>query len=707
MDYTWKRAPLLRLLPPFVAGILLAAYLPVSIPIPFLICLILLGILAGVTFFRNLHDKYALRWVHGGAVYLLLIAFGYLLCIGHVAHYDKGHILHHLDAGMLEAEVVNAPQEKERSVKTIVEVRQLSSKEAAAQVQGKVLLYLEKDERALKLQHGDKFLFQSKLNFIVPPQNPGEFDYRQYLSFHQIYVQSYAKSTQWHFAESLPPTLSIYRWAHQLRSDLLDIFRDAGIEGDEMAVVSALVLGYKNDLDDELRRAYASAGAMHVLAVSGLHVGIIYLVLAQLLSFLDRFRHGPIIRAVLVLLALWLYALITGLSPSVIRAATMFSFVIISKASKRNSNIYNTLAASAILLLLINPFLIMEVGFQLSYLAVLGIVFIQPPLYELIKVDNWLLDKVWGITAVSIAAQIATFPLGLLYFHQFPNYFLISNLVVIPAATVVIYTGILVLISSPFAWLQDLLALGLNYFVKALNAAILFIEKMPYSISEGISFSIAETWFIYFLIGLLLIYLSLRRIRLLKLGLVCCCLFMVWQVISKIERKNQRMLVVYNVKNTSAVDFVNGQNSLFIAESELLNDPQKMLFHIKHNWWDLGLDQAKALDRSLLPKVPQKNSAATIHGTGNFVDFCDKTIAYVDSSFCGMSADSPIQVDFAIITGNNRCPLKDMTQLIAAETWIVDSSTPRWMVKRWEEEAGDLDLSFYSVRERGAFIAKL
>ena len=248
----------------------------------------------------------------------------------------------------------------------------------------------------------------------------------------------------------------------------------------------------KDELDFEVKQAYAAAGAMHVLAVSGLHVGIIFLILNTLLAILDTSKKGRIVKAIILLISLWSYAMITGLSPSVLRAATMFSFVIMGTVLNRSSSIYNTLAASAFFILIINPNLLFEVGFQLSYVAVLGIVYLQPLIYKRIYTRWWLLDKVWAITAVSIAAQIATLPLTLFYFNQFPVYFMLSNLLVIPSAAVILILGILLFIASPIPFISESIGWVLNKFIEGLNFGIKEIEVLPNSLIEGLSINVLE-----------------------------------------------------------------------------------------------------------------------------------------------------------------------------------------------------------------------
>jgi competence protein ComEC len=216
---------------------------------------------------------------------------------------------------------------------------------------------------------------------------------------------------------------------------------------DELAVASAIMLGYRDYMNADIVQAYASSGALHVLSVSGLHVGVLFLALQFLLQWMDKYRQLKWVKVLLVLAVMFFYAVLTGLSPSVLRAVVMFSFFVIAKAINRDNNMYNVLGISCLLLLFWNPYLITEVGFKLSYLAVLGIVVLYPILQPLLTFKNKLLKGAWSITCLSIAAQIATFPISLYYFHQFPNLFLISNLIIIPASDFVLYLGMLICVT--------------------------------------------------------------------------------------------------------------------------------------------------------------------------------------------------------------------------------------------------------------------
>jgi competence protein ComEC len=487
--------PVLRIILPFMVGVIAGAFLlDDSLPgagtlyaFGGIWLLMLLGL--------ALWPKGTGVLLHGITAQLAALLGGVLLVCSVSDQLYPTHLSHRDGAeGTWLFTVDGEPQDKPRSI--AVRGTAISADGGSF---GRVLLYLSKDSAVPGLAHGDRILFSGRLNPVRPSGNPNEFNYARYLRFHHIHHQTFVPSGHWEFVQQGP--WSLRRFFISLRGSMLDVLRRSGLSGDDFAVAAALVLGYKADLEQSLVQAYAGAGATHVLAVSGLHVGIIYVIISGLLGFLTRIRHGERVRAGITVLLLVCYAMLTGLSPSVTRAVTMFSFVAVAKSLNRRGSIYNTLACSAIGLVILDPLIVMQVGFQLSYAAVLGIVLFQPPLTKLLKVENKWGEKVWEITCVSVAAQVSTFPLGLLYFHQFPNLFFVSNLFVIPAATLVLKAGLAAMVAQLWEPLLRFVGLVLHGLIGSMNWFVALFDRIPYAVTGGIDISIAETVLIYVLIG--------------------------------------------------------------------------------------------------------------------------------------------------------------------------------------------------------------
>ncbi|MDF2436390.1 MAG: ComEC/Rec2-related protein [Bacteroidota bacterium] len=696
----WNQAPLVRLLFPFLAGILSAIYSPVQIDNYFLIILPYLAIIVVFVFIPAFRITYKRSWIFGLLANVLLFATAYQLTIYKTEKFNDDHFQKRLDTEyVFHARIIQSPVEKERSYKMTAEILSVRTRNKWQSCSGTLMLYLKKNTNASLLKYGDELVIKETINEISPVKNPGEFDYRRFLAFHNINHQCSADSSGWVSTDQNSGNF-ILQYSFKLRDALLKILSDNGISGDEYAVGAALMLGYSDMLDADIISAYSSTGALHVLSVSGLHVAIVYVVFNMLLFFLAKLKHGNIIKAVILIILLWFYSALTGLSPSVLRASTMFSFIIVGKAFSRYTNIYNTLAASAFLLLAINPFLIMEVGFQLSYIAVIGIVYLQPKIYNWYEPTNWFFDQVWTITAVSIAAQIATFPLGLLYFHQFPNYFLLSNFIVIPVSTIIIYLGIALFVLSKISVIAAYLSLGFKWSVWFLNESVKTIEKWPNALLEGISISVLETWLLYSVILLFLYYFVHRNIRSLYLALGSVILILISQIIEQQQQFRQSKLVVYSVPRTTAIDFISSRSNTLYTDTVFAKNGSSLLFHVKHNWWDLGVKYSTVVTKDLYK--------TNLIIKKNVVLFCNRKIVVLDhSSARHFQTINNLNVDYLIISKNTKSDLKEAIRALKPKQLIFDSSNSRYLIEKWKDLCEDLQQPYYSVPESGAFVADL
>jgi len=357
-------------------------------------------------------------------------------------------------------------------------------------VEGKhIWLYLQKDSSLSLPEPGDTLLVRTRLH---RPDSIGSFDYGTYLRRQHIYATGYVPADQWtvvgHGRASLP-----IRWQHALMQRYMDL----GIQGDELATLSALSLGYRENLDQDLKQSFQRAGAMHVLAVSGLHTGILAGVVLALLTCFGRCKplyHEQTKRRILalsIMLLMWIYAAMTGWSPSVVRSVIMLSVAEIGIMLYRDAIGLNTLAASAVLILLVRPLDLFSVSFQLSYAAVAGLLIIPSWLIQRCPIrryrHRWVskaVEYLRDLILVSLAAQLATLPLTLYYFHQVSNYFLLTNLVAIPLAGLILSVTLAMLtigwipaVGTALAWVVTLLTRGLN-------SAVGWIEHLPGSTSQ-------------------------------------------------------------------------------------------------------------------------------------------------------------------------------------------------------------------------------
>ena len=471
--------------------------------------------------------------------------------------------------------ITSPSSEKQNSVGIEAEVIQVNETQSVGTVQ----LYLEKSEAAINLSPGDIIESKSYFNEIEANSNPNTFDFKNYSRIQGIYHQSYISSNEWELKKESPS--SFYSFSSGIRSYFENKLDRSGISKSELGVIKALILGDKVDLEDSTRNNYAAAGAMHILAVSGLHVGIVLLILTIIFKPLKRLENGKLYFSLLIIFSIWLYAFITGASSSVLRSAFMFSIISIGMNLERDQSTIHAVIVSAFVLILINPFIVFDVGFQLSYAAVLGIIFLQPKIASYWLIKNKFLNYFWQIMAVSMAAQIATAPISLYYFHQFPSYFLLTNLVVIPAAFIILLFGILFLSLSWVPILGDALVYSLRYSTLVLNEFISIIAHIPGAVIDGLYLLKLEVLMLYACICAFLAFWIYRIRYSLISTAVLVTSFLSFNMFAELTIEGSSELVFYKLKEGNAIS-LNKENSHILIYDNISHSDFK--YNMKPHW---------------------------------------------------------------------------------------------------------------------------
>jgi competence protein ComEC len=429
----------------------------------------------------------------------------------------------------------------------------------------KILLYSSDSLANSKMEPGSEIVFSAPLFEISNTKNPGDFDFKRYMNRKGIRYQA-SVNDEIGLSGSIHNTA--LTTALNVRTNLMKRYRNAGIDGDEYAVLGALTLGDKNYISNEVKSSFSSSGAMHVLSVSGLHVGIIFLVLNFLLKPLNNTIKLRILNILLLLGALWSYAFITGLPPSVLRSTSMFSFLTIGQNLGRKTNTYNTLAVSAFLILLLNPLTLFEIGFQLSYMAVISIVFFQPQFASLYNPKNQIVKYVWDLLTVSLAAQLGTTPISIYYFDQFPTYFLLSNLIVVPAAAIILYLGVLFFCVSFIPIIGGATAFLLKNITSVLNFSVKTIEALPGSVIENLSISLTALALLYLLIAFASAFMLLKRGSYLVLCLSSLLLLLTQNITNEIGYYTQKKIIIYNNRTEPLISCIEGKSHYYYSTSD-------------------------------------------------------------------------------------------------------------------------------------------
>ncbi|MCX2741699.1 ComEC/Rec2 family competence protein [Pontibacter anaerobius] len=612
----------------------------------------------------------------------------------HIAHLQSSPSHY---KGMVQDYVLQKPGYQS----TVLQVQQVKVDGVWHQATGKVQLSVPHDsDRAYELSYGDVLLVRGAPQPVAAALNPNQFNYKAFLANKNIHHRHYLQPLQYQKISSKPSNLVLY-YSIQLRRRLDEMLRERVGEKREYAIASALILGVKDELDNSIRQAYADTGTMHVLAVSGLHVGLIYTVLMLVLARFSATARQRWLGAILVLAVLWLYAFITGLSPSVLRAVLMFSLVTVGLGLQRRTVVYNTIAFAALVLLYSNPYNLFEVGFQLSFLAVLGIVYLQPQLYNLLEVDNWLLDKVWAYFTVALAAQLATFPLGLLYFHQFPIYFWLANIIVVPAATFVLWSGVAALAFSWVPFLSELLFKAHFWLIWGMNEFNLWLQRWPQSILTGIDISVWQTWLLYLLMLSVILFLALKRLRYLSIAVGIAALLSVQEIREVVQQRQQRQLVVYSVRGSTGIGLVQGQQAMLVADSVLQQNPQNYTFNVQPHLWQLGVEQPQLVNlhnSSVAPTVLLPDSNQLLVWQGQRWLILSKPPK--------MQPKVGFAVDYLLLRQNVRLKPEQLQQYTFNKL-ILDGSNSPWHRQRLRQQLDTLGVSYFDVAESGAFVVEL
>ena len=698
----YAKYPFVRMLIPFALGIWWCACIPdfQLIPSATIVIALALLVLASITAF--VLKRYRYHWVFGAVMTCYLFMAGYALTQGYASEVQKDYFRNYAaDAKYYVARIYDNPMERSNSIRAVLSLEyQFGDSLPSRPATGKVMAYFHKNDTAFTLRYGDLIAIPAPIREVMPPLNPEEFDYRAYLMRKGITGQSYLKDEDW-IDLQVNNANPLYAFSYRFRDVLLASLHRSGLNDDEFGVAAAILLGYDDKLADEMRKSYVAAGSMHILCVSGMHVGIIYLLASFLLGFLNRKKWQKTLKQFLLLALIWFYALIAGLSPSILRASLMISFVIIGEIIRHKGFIINSIAASAFVLLCVNPYNLFEIGFQLSYAAVIGIVILQRPSYHLIYVKNRLLDRAWEITTVALSAQIATIPFTLFYFNQFTTYFWLSNLFMTPISFIVVISGMVLLLVSWIPYVNVLVGYLVWGAVYVMNAFVSWVESLPMSIVKGLYVSEFEFFMLLLAFVLLLLMVALRKKRMLIPILSAMLLLMVSVTIRLYQAEIQSEILFYSLRKHTAVDFVRGGNHLLLADSALMADESTVDYSLRGAWTKRHLSsypETIGFDEDVEFDFLRKKS--------NLVSFDGKLLALWDEQPFGVSLSYRLPVDFLLVYDKQNPDVQSVVNAYDTKLLIIDGSVPRYLAEKWISQADEWHLAYQDIG-KGAYEQKL
>jgi len=688
----WKTAPFIRLLLPLIAGIIVQWYL--QIPLPAIIAALISFSIAFLLFlFFPVALQFKIKPLQGFIIQLLFISLGALLTWQKdIRHNSQWFGNYYNDSSYLIVRIDEPLIEKTKSFKADGYVESIIENGRIIPCKGKLLLYFSKDSTEPGLNYGDRIIVHKTLQPIQNSGNPGAFNYQRYAAFQGIFHNIFLKEKDWVQTTASANKSTFQQFLFSARAYVLAVLQNNIRTGkDELGIAQALLIGYTNDLDKDLVQAYSNTGVVHIIAISGMHLALIYILLIWIFAKIPFINRSKSLQLILILSCLWLFAFLTGASASVLRAAVMFSCIAIGQNFKKQVSIYTSLAASAFLLLCYNPYLLWSVGFQLSYLAVLGIVVFQKPIYNCLYIKNKWVDKVWQLMSVSTAAQLLTFPVCIYYFHQFPNLFLITNVIAVPLSTIILYAAIALTAFSWIPYAGDWLGKLVGAVTWVMNKFIIWVNEFSFAVWDRIPATVLSTWILYALVLGFSAWLIKRNKYYFKMSMIVLLAFVLLMSLYKWQSASQQKLLVYNVPRHQAIDIVSGNTYQFIGDSILLKDGLLQNFHLKPA-------------RISLQLLNRKDSMDEIISHNPFYRFQNKKFMIIDRPLNLQDVKQRTELDLIVVSKNPPLDIIQLTKIFKCRLIVFDASNSIWKIKKWQADCALINQLTYTVPVQGAFI---
>lgn len=637
--------------------------------------------------------RYSQRWVFGVLVYLSCFLGG---CGWINVHLQEGSYAFPTHEAVYRITIQDPPQQRERTLLCRAVVTQVRDSSSLVALHQNVLFYLPKDTIAASLQVGAELLVYTRIALPTASGNPDEFDYTRFLVRRGISGTAFVSWGNW---QLISPS-SALTWRQQAltyRERILSLYRTLGFGGDEFAVLSALTVGYKEELSEEIRETYSISGASHVLALSGLHIGFLYaFILFCLRIFPRRWKGALLIRTLLTITLLWGFAFFTGLSPSVVRSVLMCSLLALSVLFNTPGISLNKLAVAALFMLLYQPCWLFDVGFQLSFCAVASILLIQPWLYrQLPKTTNLVGKYVGELLTVSVAAQIGTAPLVMLYFSRFSTHFLLTNLLVIPLVCLIMYTAVAMLLLTPIPWAQAGVAFVLNGLVGLLNALARWVERLPGASIDHIWLDRLEVVGFYLVLLLFAYYITSRHRSVLFAFLLCTLTLESYHVAVSLHNRPQKSIVFYNVRGCPAVHCIANDGRSWVAYADSTPDTARLKRVASNHWNRLRLP----------PPLP-----VTTNYMDNNLLLMNQILFFGGKKLCLLNDNrwrnkttlTPLPIDYMYVCKGYDGRLAWLTELFAMKVVVLDTSIPDYQKEAFRTECHRLGIDLIDLAEEGS-----
>jgi competence protein ComEC len=679
--FYWKQAPFIRIVASFISGLWLQENIDFDFGVivwMFTLLLVLIFVLEWVERKHPFRRIYFRGWV--------LVCF--LLCSGmgmhklHRPEFSKNWYGYFSETDSCMYVRIHTPPVQ---TKTFIKFEGKVISIAQKKVHGNIMLYV-RDSSALRFKSGNTLLVQRKLTKIPASTTPGAFDYALYMYRKGFVHQTFLEKEEVYVTDS--SSTGFHAFVFRCRDYVLNVLKHHFKNQDVRGVAEALLIGYKENLDDALLKDYTQTGVVHVIAISGLHLGLIYVALVFVLKRIRMLWRYKVVRTIIVLCALWLFSLMTGAPASVLRSAVMFTCLHVGETYFKKSSVYNTMCASAFLLLVYNPFFLWDPGFLLSYLAVLGIVLLQKPIEHLMYFKHRFVRMIWSMASVTLAAQIATLPVCIYYFHQFPTYFLISNLVVVPLSTLILFAEILLLF---FNWMPgiSIWSMCIEGLIVCMNGFIKWMSGLPFALVYPLYASVIST---FILVGILISLYCAYAFRTKKalIAAACCLVGITLHFVIQTQRANQlRMLVMYNSRHTMNIDIIRARHHRNVYRTDSLEETDLLYHNIP----------ARIHFRAVVgkPEIPG------VYADSNGIVLGNKVWLWLNGKRNTLNLNKEIFADVLLVSHNYPVPSEEILRRLAPKQVVLDGSNSMWKIEQWKSACEQVHLPCHSIKQDGTF----
>lgn len=648
-----SKTPFAKLLIPAIGGIVATSsctnYSITLVPVTLGISVILI---LSLTKWRHIHS---IRWLWAVGLYALIFSifsFSTIQSNRQAQHSFQDSPTHYIGT------IASIPDEKAKSLACNIHLHHPCNK--------RIVAYFQKEDNARSLKPGEEVIFFSRIDSIRNFGNPDDFDYEKYMHNKGFAGSTYIPTTAWQTTGT--HNQSINTIALQVRQKALNIYSNINLDNDAQSFISALTLGHKDDLSNEIKEAFRASGTSHILAVSGLHVGIVFGAITIIFSLFATKGRLKAVKQIVIIATLWLYAFVAGLSPSVIRATVMLTIALIGKASGKRLFTYNVLAASAFLILSLNPNQLYDVGFQMSFAAVAAIVAINPILVRAFNPQRKLTKSITNLFTVSLSAQIGVLPITLYYFGTFPTYFFIANMLIIPAIPIVIYIAITAIATGALLTIgftmidpiHNIISIALQNAINIILKIVYFIETLPMAQINNLYITLPQTLIAITCMVLALVFINTRKPQHITLTL-CAILLLTISFITPHLQSKDNHLVIYNTPNATDISL------LIDGKKQPLSNTQNG--YITHNK--------------------------------------ERIILLSDNKIKNIKTNSKLEIDILVLSKDRSFNITQLCKLFTFNKLILDSTIPLHIKNRWIQECDALGIETHDVSQKGAFFIKL